>query len=75
MPKIKPGKYQHYKGNYYRVLGVARHSDTLKEYVVYQAMYDSKKVGKKALWVKPTHLFLKKMNYRGKEVPRFKYIG
>ena len=73
--EVKRGKYQHYKGKFYEVIGVARHSETLKEFVVYRALYDSKEFGKNALWVRPKKMFLESVIVDGKEVPRFKYVG
>jgi len=49
MEEIKLGKYQHYKGNMYEVIGLARHSETLEEMVVYKALYISSEFGKNAL--------------------------
>jgi len=73
--KIRTGKYQHYKGNFYEVLGVARHSENPKEQlVVYRALYDSKEFGKKALWVRPKRMFTEKVIVDGKSVPRFKRV-
>jgi hypothetical protein len=46
---IKLGKYQHYRGKFCEVIGIARHSETLEEMVVYRALYNSKKFGKNAL--------------------------
>ncbi len=75
MEEIKPGIYQHYKGKYYKVLGIARHSETLEEFVVYQALYDSEEFGKNAFWIRPKKMFLEKVFKDGKPVPRFRYIG
>ena len=74
MDDLKLGKYQHYKGKFYEVVGIARHSETLEELVVYRALYDSKEFGKKALWVRPKKMFLETVKTAGKEVPRFKYV-
>jgi len=73
--KISLGKYQHYKGNFYEVLGVARHSETLEELVVYKALYTSKEFGRGSLWVRPKAIFLGKVEVNGKKVPRFKFIS
>lgn len=73
--KIKPGKYQHFRGNVYEVLGVVRHSETLEELVVYQAKYDHPEFGKNSLWVRPKSMFLEKVEIDGKKVPRFKYVS
>ncbi|MFA5188971.1 MAG: DUF1653 domain-containing protein [Patescibacteria group bacterium] len=69
-PQIKLGKYKHYKGKDYQVIGLARHSETLEELVVYQALY-----AKKQIWVRPVKMFLEKVEVNGKNVPRFKFIG
>lgn len=67
---LKIGKYRHYKGNEYEVLGVARHSETLEELVVYRALY-----GEHGLWVRPLAMFSETVTMDGKEVPRFMYVG
>lgn len=69
MSEITLGKYQHYKGKYYQVLGVARHSETLEEMVVYQLLYDDY-----SWWVRPLKMFLENVEVDGKLVPRFKFI-
>ena len=66
----KPGIYQHYKGKKYRVIGVAKHSETLEDMVVYEALYENE-VSK--LWVRPLDMFLEEVEIDGKIVPRFKY--
>ncbi|MFA5961365.1 MAG: DUF1653 domain-containing protein [Parcubacteria group bacterium] len=71
---MKLGKYQHYKGKYYEVLGVAHHSETLEELVVYRALYASKEFGENALWVRPKKTFLEEVVIDGKKVPRFKFV-
>ena len=63
---IKPGKYRHYKGNYYEVLGVASHSETLEPMVVYRALY-----GQFGLWVRPASMWSELVEVEGKEVLRF----
>jgi len=75
MNKVKLGKYQHYKGNFYKVLGTARHSETLEDLVVYQALYDSEEFGKNALWVRPKKMFMENVTYEGNNMPRYKYVG
>ena len=74
MEKIKPGKYQHYKGKFYEVIGEARHSETLEEMVVYLALYKTK-YGPYSLWVRPKAMFLEKVKIDNKEIPRFKLIA
>ena len=73
--KIKLGKYEHFKGKPYEVVGVARHSETLEELVVYKALYNSKDFGKNSLWVRPKKMFFENVTIEGKGVPRFKYLG
>ena len=70
--KLKPGKYQHSKGNHYKVIGIAKHSETLEEFVVYAALYDNPR---SKLWVRPAKMFTEMVEIEGKKVPRFKYIG
>jgi hypothetical protein len=67
---ITPGRYRHYKGNEYSVLGVARHSETREELVVYRQEY-----GDHSLWVRPKQMFLATVKSDGKEVPRFRFVG
>lgn len=75
MTQIKPGIYKHFKGNKYKVIGVAHDSESLEEMVVYEALYDSVEFGKQALWVRPKKEFLEKVLVDGKKIPRFKYLG
>jgi len=72
--KLQLGKYEHYKGKQYEVIGVAKHSETLEELVVYRALYDSKEFGMNALWVRPLKMFLEEVEIEGKKIPRFKFI-
>ncbi len=67
---LPTGKYQHYKGNLYEVLGVARHSETEEELVVYRALY-----GEQGLWVRPLTMFQEEVEVEGQPVPRFRYLG
>jgi len=66
---IQTGIYQHYKGQQYRVLGVARHSETEQQLVVYQTLY-----GKYDLWVRPLTMFLETVEVEGIQQPRFKLV-
>lgn len=75
MKELVPGKYQHYKGKFYEVIGVARHSESLEELVVYRALYESEEFGKDALWVRPLRMFLEEVETNGNLVPRFKLVG
>lgn len=72
---LKLGKYRHYKGKEYEVIGVAKHSETLEDLVVYRALYDSEEFGDKALWVRPQAMFLEEIEIDGKKALRFEYIG
>jgi len=70
---MKLGKYKHSKtGNFYRVIGVAKHSETLEELVVYEALYDNPT---SKFWVRPIKTFLEKVEINGKKLPRFKFVG
>lgn len=69
MSVVIGGKYEHYKGKPYRVLAVAKHSETLEEMVVYQQQY-----GEEGIWVRPLGMFLEDVTVEGKRVPRFKFI-
>ncbi len=66
---IKPGIYQHFKGNRYRVIGMARHSETLEEMVVYQALY-----GEQGLWVRPAGMWTEEVCREDYQGPRFRFI-
>lgn len=68
--EIKPGKYRHFKGNEYEVLGVGLHSETLEEMVVYRALY-----GDRGLWVRPAAMWNEMVEKDGKKIKRFSYIG
>ena len=70
--ELKPGKYQHYKGKEYELIGIARHSETLEELVVYKALYLPEEEN---LWVRPLKMFAENVMIDGKETPRFKYLG
>lgn len=65
-----PGLYRHYKGNDYRVVGLARHSETMEVLVVYQALY-----GERGLWVRPAAMFVETVEVAGRVVPRFARVG
>ena len=67
--ELKLGIYEHYKGNRYEVIGVAKHSETLGELAVYRALY-----GEHGLWVRPLDMFMENVEIGGKEVPRFRLI-
>ncbi len=68
---MRPGRYRHFKGGLYEVLGVARHSETLEEMVVYRALYDSPEFGPNSLWVRPRAMFAETVLVDGRAAPRF----
>ena len=67
---IKLGKYKHYKGNLYEVIGIAHHSETLEDMVIYRALYNDFD-----LWVRPLAMFLENVEINGVTMPRFEYLG
>lgn len=66
---IQPGRYRHYKGQDYEVIGVARHSETEEEFVVYRALY-----GERGLWIRPAAMFLETVLVEGIPRPRFQRL-
>ena len=67
---IQPGRWRHFKGNEYQVLGMARHSETLEQLVVYRALY-----GDGGLCVRPASMWLEAVDRDGYRGPRFVRIG
>jgi hypothetical protein len=65
----RPGRYRHYKGNEYRVVSLARHSETLEPMVVYEALY-----GERGMWVRPAALFVETVEIEGRRLPRFQRL-
>lgn len=72
--EVELGRYRHYKGGEYEVLGVGHHSETLESLVVYRALYESPDFGQDALWVRPLSMFVETVTVEGKSVPRFQKI-
>ncbi|MEO5644083.1 MAG: DUF1653 domain-containing protein [Bacteroidia bacterium] len=72
---ISTGKYKHYKGNFYEVIGTVIHSETLERMVLYKPLYDSPQHEKGQLWVRPEKMFNEKIIVEGKEAPRFEFVG
>lgn len=70
LPEIKPGRYRHYKGGEYEVVGVARHSETLEPLVVYRPLYNHS-----GLWVRPYAMFFENIEVDGRLQPRFAAIA
>ena len=69
LPPAPPGRYRHYKGGEYEVVGVARHSETLEPLVVYRPLYNAS-----GLWVRPHAMFFEQVEVAGKRQPRFSRI-
>lgn len=63
---IQPGRYRHYKGNEYQVMGCARHTETEDEFVVYRALY-----GECGLWIRPKAMFMESVTTGETTTPRF----
>jgi len=68
--QVLPGRYRHYKGNEYIVLGIARHSETEEELVVYRQDY-----GEQSLWVRPKSMFVETIEVDGKSMKRFEFMS
>lgn len=69
MSTLATGRYRHYKGKEYTVVGVARHSETHEELVVYRQEY-----GDHGLWVRPKAMFMETVEVNGVVLPRFRYL-
>jgi hypothetical protein len=67
---LKAGKYRHFKGGEYAVYGLAKHSETGEELVVYSPLY-----GERGLWVRPLAMFMESVDWEGQLRPRFELIG
>ncbi len=72
MTKLQPGKYKHYKGKWYEVIGTAKHSETLEELVVYKALYQPEGEN---LWVRPLKMFTEEIEINGKKVKRYEQVN
>lgn len=70
MDDLKPGRYRHFKGNEYRLIALAKHSETMEPMVVYQALY-----GEGGIWVRPAKMWNEHVEREGYSGPRFTYIG
>ena len=70
MQDIKSGIYEHFKGKKYRVIGIARHSESLEELVLYEPLYNSEH----KLWARPKNMFLEFVENDGKRTPRFRFV-
>ena len=70
MDNIRLGRYRHFKGMEYELIGTAKHSETLEEYVIYRALY-----GEGETWIRPLSMFFEKVTKDGKVFDRFTYVG
>lgn len=75
MHELKPGKYRHYKGHEYELIGVGKDTETLEDVVLYRALRDDPEFGPRPFWVRPLKMFLENVHVHGKETPRFTFIG
>jgi cyclomaltodextrinase len=71
MQTLQLGRYRHFKGNEYEVIGTAKDSETLALFVVYRALYGDMQ----QLWIRPVTMFLEEIERDGKRMPRFTFIG
>ena len=69
-PQIPKGRYRHYKGQFYEVIDLARHSETEEWHVVYRTLY-----GDFGLWIRPASMFMEQVEADSRTVPRFEYVG
>lgn len=70
LPELPAGRYRHYKGGEYEVIGTVRHSETLEPLVLYRALY-----GARGLWVRPAAMFQEEVVIDGLLQPRFQHLG
>ena len=70
LPSITPGRYRHYKGGEYEVIGVVRHSESLEAMVLYRPLYNAS-----GHWVRPMAMFLETVEHDGRRQPRFCHVG
>ena len=68
--KIQKGIWRHYKGNFYEVLSVAKHTETMEEIVIYRAVKNNIQI-----WARPLEMFLEQIEFSGMMQPRFKFLG
>ena len=66
--------YEHYKGKRYTLIGIAKHSETLEEYVIYKALYTDPDFGEGQIWIRPKEMFFGTVEVDGKEVERFRKV-
>ena len=74
MNPVIGGKYKHFKGNVYKVIGIGKHTETMEEFVVYKSLNKNKSKNS-MLWIRPKKMFLEKAIVNGKKIPRFRFIS
>lgn len=78
MTSIKPGRYQHYKGKFYQVTGIALNTETREKLVLYKALYDvselKEEYGDEPIFARPYKMFIEQVTVGDKKVPRFKLV-
>ena len=74
-PQLKIGVYKHYKGGFYKILGVAKHENTGEELAVYREISRGLETGEGPLYVRPLEQFFEEVEYRGKVSTRFQYVS
>lgn len=70
LPTVRLGRYRHYKGLEYQLIGVVRHSETLEPLVLYRPLYNDS-----GLWVRPFEMFFETAEFQGKLQARFEFLG
>lgn len=73
--RITPGIYRHYKGAIFKVMAVAKMDDTNDQYVVFHSVYQGLERGEGGWWIRRTEEFLEEVEYKGKVVPRFRFVS
>ena len=74
MEQLKLGKYEHYKGEEVEVIGIAKHSETLEDLVVYKTLRANKGFPAGTIWARPKVMFIEKVEVNDRKIPRFKYL-
>ncbi|MBI4239475.1 DUF1653 domain-containing protein [Candidatus Uhrbacteria bacterium] len=75
MQEVEIGKYRHYKGGFVEVLGIAHHSESIEEFVVYKTLYENRTFGMGSIWIRPKSMFLENIIVAEKVTPRFEYVS
>lgn len=73
--RLSPGIYRHYKGGIFKVVALAKMDDTKEEYVVFHSVYQGLERGEGGWWIRRKDEFEEEVEYRGKLVPRFKFVS